>query len=129
MRNIFFFLFYFITLSTSEDVKFKVMTSQFDLHEVENFKYNFEIQNEPINKDELSSSSLSSFLSITNIYGQLYGCNLTDVFNALNQINDVNTDKPAYNFTYIKTELDRILGELNKTNVCITKVRLNFLRL
>ena len=123
MRKIYFLIFYFLnfdSLSSAEDLnQIKISTSQFDLYEIENLKYNFEIQNEPISKDDLLDAS---FISITNKHGQLYGCNLTDVLNTLNEINNNDSDKPAYNFTYIKTELDRVLGELVKTNVCITKV-------
>lgn len=105
-------------------------SSIFDLYESENFKYNFEISNEPINKDDLLDDS-QHFVSLTSIHGQLYSCNLTHVMSALNEVEtsrhldvDVETNKPIYNFTYIKTELDRVLGDLNKTNSCITRVRL-----
>lgn len=122
MRKLYFLIFYFLnfdSLSSTEDLnQIKISTSQFDLYEIENLKYNFEIQNEPISKNDLLDAS---FILITNKHGQLYGCNLTDVLNTLNEINNSDSDKQAFNFTYIKTEVDRVLGQLDKTNVCITK--------
>ena len=59
------------------------------------------------------------------MHGQLYGCNLTDVLKVLDENlsdNNENENKNGYNFTYIKTEVERLLSQLNKSDTCIYKV-------
>jgi hypothetical protein len=95
--------------------------SLFDLNEIENYKYVFEITNEPIREHELSSS----YVSLKSIHGQIYECNLTEIFKVLNDDSNVdhdNNEKNGYNFTFIKNELDSYLSKLNEANTCITRV-------
>lgn len=105
----------------------KQLHSMIDLYEIDNFKYDFEIGDEPIRQIDLtpaSTTSHSSFVSLTSIHGQMYQCNLTDVFNTLNieQIEKNQKENLDYNFTYIKHELDKNMKQLKDNNICITRV-------
>ena len=119
-------------------------TSKLDKFEIENFKYQIDI--DQLVKSKSSVESNSNLIPIRSVNGQLYSCSLSDTLinykddenfenleesvlfkifssqtpsHAKNQ--PIEPNNVSFNFSLIDEKIKHYMSELNKSNICIYK--------
>lgn len=105
--------------------------------ELENFKYQIDIDKSihlSNDFDSTQNSDKSAIINIKSVYGQAYECHLPNDY--LSSIDDSEefeltsnkNDNNQINFTLVNAKIQKYSSNLINTNTCIIKVSFNFLK-